>query len=61
MRPPLSYFEELARLRRATKRAQRSFRSKIVNLSCCVCNATPAPMTRFGPRCQEHAPTEVAP
>lgn len=52
----MSYAEDLAKLKRAAARAKARGGKTKYNLVCCVCNAKPAPMTRFGPRCEKHAP-----
>lgn len=55
----MTYNDELRRLKRATLAAQKRFdRRQVQLLACCVCSARPAPMTRFGPRCEEHRPEE---
>lgn len=50
----MSYASDLRRLKRAA--AAHSQRSKAGRLVCTVCSSSPAPMTRFGPRCPKHRP-----
>lgn len=53
------YDENLARLKRAA--ARQAAHSKVVQFACSVCSAKPAPMTRFGPRCERHRPAPELP
>ena len=53
----MSYESDLAKLKRAAKSHAARLRRKLPDYGCCVCSARPAPLTRFGPRCEAHRPT----
>lgn len=54
----MSYETELAKLKRATARASKTGRAAAHTRSCIVpgCDASPAPMTRFGPAAVRRPP-----
>ncbi len=53
----MSYADDLAKLKRSVRAYAAGQRKNPPRmLSCCVCSASPAPMTRFGPRCERHRP-----